>query len=252
MKYTKSDEVRFQAATECHICGGELGGDRARDHCHLTGKFRGAAHVSCNVNYQIPKFFPVIVHNLSGYDSYLFIKKLKAKCEDSGEKISCIAKSEETYITFSKKVLVDSFMKEVIDKDEDGNEVRTHKKEVLVERELRFIDSYRFTLASLDDLIKSLSSDQCKNLKKFYPDERQFNLLKRKGVYPYDWVDSIDTLAESSLPSKDVFYSRLKGEGITDEDYKHEKEVWDEFEMKTFREYNELYNKIGVAADRCV
>ena len=95
--------------------------------------------------------------------------------------------------------------------------------EVLVERELRFIDSYRLTLASLDDLIKSLSSDRCKNLKKFYPDERQFSLLKIKGVYPYDWVDSIDTLAESSLPSKDALYSRLKGEGITDEDYKHRK-----------------------------
>jgi len=64
---------------------------------------------------------------------------LKAKCEDKNEKISCIAKNEENYITFSKKVLVDSFMKEVIDKDEDGNEMRTHK-EVLVERELRFID----------------------------------------------------------------------------------------------------------------
>ena len=59
MKYTKSDEVRFQAATECHIyLWGELGGDRARDHCHLTGKFRGAAHESCSVNYQIPKVLP--------------------------------------------------------------------------------------------------------------------------------------------------------------------------------------------------
>jgi len=71
--------------------------------------------------------------------------------------------------------------------------VRRNKKEVLVKRELRFIDSYRFMLASLDDLMKSLSSDQCKNLKKFYPNERQFNRLRRKGNYPYDWVDSIET-----------------------------------------------------------
>ena len=90
MKYTKSDEVRFQAATECHICEGELGGDRARDHCHLTGKFRGAAHESCNVNYQIPKFFPLIYHNLSGYHSHFFIKKLKGKCEHKNQKIKCI------------------------------------------------------------------------------------------------------------------------------------------------------------------
>ena len=108
------------------------------------------------------------------------------------------------------------------------------KKEVLVKRELRFIDSYRFTLASLDDLIKSLSSNQCKNLKKYYPNERQFSLLRRKGNYPYDWVDSIDELAETSLPSQDACYSRFKGEGITGEDYKHTTEVWDELEMKTF------------------
>jgi len=112
MKYTKSDEVRFQAATECHICGGEVGEDRARDHCHLTGKFRGAAHVSCNLVYQISKFFPVIFHNLSGYDSHLFIKKLKGGCEDKNETIKCIPKNEENYITFSREVVVDSFVKD--------------------------------------------------------------------------------------------------------------------------------------------
>jgi len=128
MKYTKSDETCFQAAEKCHICGDELGEDRVRDHCHLTGKFRGAAHESCNVNYQIPKFIPAIFHNLSGYDSHLFIKKLKAKCEGISEKISCIAKSEENYITFSKKVLVDWFTKEIIKKDEDGKEVGRDKK----------------------------------------------------------------------------------------------------------------------------
>ena len=100
MKYTKSDGVRFQAVTECHICGGELGEDRARDHCHLTGKFSGAAHVSCNLDYQIPQFFPVIFHNISGYDSHLLIKKLKDKAEDKNENIKCIPKNEENYITF--------------------------------------------------------------------------------------------------------------------------------------------------------
>ena len=52
MIFTESDEACFNAATECHICGDELGEVRVRDHCHLTGKFRGAAHESCNVNYQ--------------------------------------------------------------------------------------------------------------------------------------------------------------------------------------------------------
>ena len=70
----------------------------------------------------------MIFQNLSGYDSHLFIKKLKAKCEDKNEKISCIAKNEENYITFSKEVVVDWFTKEIIKKDEDGKEVGRHKK----------------------------------------------------------------------------------------------------------------------------
>ena len=52
----------------------ELGKDRVRDHCHLTGKFRSAAHEGCNQKYKIPKFFPVVFHNLSGYDSHLLLK----------------------------------------------------------------------------------------------------------------------------------------------------------------------------------
>jgi len=85
-----------------------------------------------------------------------------------------------------------------------------------------------------------------KILKKFYPNERQYNLLKRKGVYPYDWVDSTGKLADTSLQSKDVFHSRLKGEGITEEDYIYAQNVWCVFGMRTFREYHELYNKTDV------
>jgi hypothetical protein len=76
MIFTAADEKIYREATVCHICEQELGDDRVRDHCHLSGKFRGAAHESCNLNYKIPKFFPVVFHNLSGYDSHLFIKKL--------------------------------------------------------------------------------------------------------------------------------------------------------------------------------
>ena len=56
--------------------------------------------------------------------------------------------------------------------------------------------------------------------------------MKRKGVYPYDYVDSVDKLAESSLPPKEAFYSRLNDEEITNEDYEHAKTVWKEFRKK--------------------
>ena len=87
MIFGVTEKKCFDEATSCHICGDELGTDRVRDHCHLTGKFRGAAHNNCNLSYKVPKFFPVVFHNLSGYDSHLFIKKLRG---ENGERINCI------------------------------------------------------------------------------------------------------------------------------------------------------------------
>ena len=99
MSFTKADEKRYKRATKCHICDGELGDARVRDHCHFTGRFRGAAHNSCNVNYKDPKFIPVIFHNLSGYDSHLFIKKLAR----NGEKINCIPNNKKSTLASQRK-----------------------------------------------------------------------------------------------------------------------------------------------------
>ena len=67
------NKLVYDNSTHCHVCNEELGKDRVLDHCHLSGKFRGAAHEICNLKYKILKFFPVVFHNLSGYDSHLFI-----------------------------------------------------------------------------------------------------------------------------------------------------------------------------------
>ena len=86
VKMSKKDEIIYKNATNCHMCQGELGEDKVLDHCHLTGKYRGAAHNECNLNYKVAKFFPVIFHNLSRYDSHLFIKNIGT----SEGKIKCI------------------------------------------------------------------------------------------------------------------------------------------------------------------
>ena len=145
------DKLGYDNSTLCHICNEELGKGRVRDHCYLTGKFRGAAHEVCNLKYRVPKFFPVVFHNLSGYDSHLFIKTLG----NSEGDISCIPNHEENYISFRKQVIVDKFV------NEEG-------KEVDVKRELRFIDSLRFIASSLDKLSSNLKIDQFVNLKKYY------------------------------------------------------------------------------------
>ena len=91
MIMTMHDKLVYDNSTLCHICNEELGKDRVRDLCHLTGKFRGAPHEAYNLKYKIPKFFPVVFHYLSGYDSHLFIKTLG----NSEYDISCIPNNEE-------------------------------------------------------------------------------------------------------------------------------------------------------------
>ncbi|KAJ8882814.1 hypothetical protein PR048_014628 [Dryococelus australis] len=65
----------------------------------------------------------------------------------------------------------------------------------------------------------------------------------RKGVYPYDYMDSAEKLSETSLPSKDAFYNKLNKCDITDQDYEFPRKVWEKFNMKYLREYTELYKK---------
>ena len=226
----QEDIDHFNAATTCHICEKELGRDKVWDQCHITGKYRGAAHNQCNINYQIPDFYPVVFHNLSGYDSHLFIKKLANN--NSLQEIRCIPNNEEKYISFSKPIKVDEY------KDKNGK-----MKNVM--REIHFIDSFRFISDSLDTLSKNLKKEQCKNIGRFYA-EVKLDLLLRKGVYPYDWVGSVDKFSETQLPAKESFFSKLYGEGISEEDYSHAQKVWEEFNCKTFRDYHNIYNKSDV------
>lgn len=69
-------EQCFQTATHCHICEEELGTDRVRDHCHLTGKYRGAAHNDYNWNFKFTSRIPLVFHNLKNYDAHLIIKAM--------------------------------------------------------------------------------------------------------------------------------------------------------------------------------
>ena len=219
---------KFNDATECWICGGELGLDKVRDHCHLTGVYRGAAHNKCNLQYRRPKFIPVVFHNLSGYDSHLFIKNLGV----TEGNINCIPNNEEKYISFSKDIVV-------------GEYTSKNDKVITIKQQLRFIDSFKFVASSLDKLVENLDKHCCVNTGKFYKG-KQLSLLMRKGVYPYEYASSCARFDDKQLPPKEAFYSKLSGEGISDDDYKHAHAVWDEFGMKTFKDYHDLYNKSDV------
>ena len=85
----------------------------------------------------------------------------------------------------------------------------------------------KFMNSSLDNLVENLTKselDKLKETKKVFKDK--INLVSRKGVYPYDYMNSIEKFYETKLPPKETFYSRLYDCDISDEDYEHAKNVW--------------------------
>lgn len=224
--FTEEDKHQFKQATNCWICDKLLKDDKVRDHCHFTGKYRGAAHFKCNFQFKKPKFTPVIFHNLANYNSHLFIKNLSKSEGD----IKCIPSNKEKYISFSKQIKVNE--KGKINK-------QSHK--------IRFIDSFKFMTSSLNNLVVNLTKsglDKLKETEKVFKD--QIELISRKGVYPYDYMSSIDKFDETEMPPKEEFYSKLNDCHISAEDYEHAKKVWAEFRMKTMGEYHDLYLKSDV------
>ena len=105
---------------------------KVRDHCHYTGKYRGAAHSNCNLNYKIPKEIPVVFHNGSTYDYHFIIKQLAREFKGY---FHCLGENTEKYITFSVP----------IKKEHDNGKTTTYK--------LKFIDSYRFMQVLLSNLV---------------------------------------------------------------------------------------------------
>ncbi|XP_026826253.1 uncharacterized protein LOC113562126 [Ooceraea biroi] len=142
---TREQEVAYHSATHCHICEEPFAQDetRVRDHCHLTGRYRGPAHSNCNLNYKESYTIPIVFHNLSGYDSHFIIKELAS-------------------------------------------------------------------------------------------------------VFPYKYVDCAEKLQDTRLPLRESFYSSLTGDTISESDYAHAENIWQQFAIQTLGEYSDLYLKTDV------
>ena len=98
---------------------------------------------------------------------------------------------------------------------------------------------------TLYKLFNNLPKDAFNNIKRYYADDK-LSLLTRKGVYPYEYMNSSEKLKETQLPPREAFYSRLNEEGISVEDYEHARKVWKTFEMKNLGDYHNLYNQVDV------
>ena len=225
LRMTEENEQEFKKATTCHICDKKYTEKdiQVRDHCHITGKFRGSAHQECNLKLRInPKEIkiPVIFHNLRGYDSHFIMQEIGAivkkhayknnKGEEKQMNINAIPNNMEKYMAF------------------------------MLGKHLTFIDSFQFMSSSLDKLVSNLPAEALKYTNKIFQKEK-FKLMTRKGIYPYDYMDSFEKFNKTELPTKEEFYSILNNEHISDEDYCHAKKVWNKFQLQTMGEYHNLY-----------
>ena len=149
---TAEEEEIFQLSNKCWICDKlfDLVDEKVRDHCHISGKFRGAAHFSCNANLKITKKVPVIFRHLRGYDSHLIIREIS----NFNVKVDVIPNGLEKYMAFT------------------------------INRNSVFIDSIQFMNSSLDSLVKNLKDKDFKYLSEEFSGE-YLKLLKETGVYPY-------------------------------------------------------------------
>ena len=230
LRMTEENEQEFKKATTCHICDKKYTEKdiRVRDHCHITGKYRGSAHQECNLKLRInPKEIkiPVIFHNLRGYDSHFIMQEIGAivkkhtyknkKGDEKQMNINAIPNNMEKYMAF------------------------------MLGNHLTFIDSFQFMRSSLDKLVSNLPAEALKYTSKRFQKEK-LNLMTRKGIYPYDYMDSFEKFNKTELPTKEEFYSILNNEHISDEDYCHAKKVWNTFQLQTMGEYHNLYLKSDI------
>ena len=278
---TPEEKIYHNKQKICYICKKEFNNNdkknyKVRDHCHYTGKYRGAAHNICNLRYKVPKEIPIVFHNGSIYYYHFISKDLVKKFEGNFE---CLGQNTEKYITFSVPI-----------------KKKIENKDLEITYKIKFIDSYRFMSSSLSKLVDNLSEGihnnkcvdcksnldyvrittarpsslerkneklllKCFNCDSYYKkkfnkdlikkfkntysfcnnDLNKFVLLLRKGVYPYEYADTWERFNEIPLPSKEDFYSNLNMEDISDIDYRHANNVFKVFKLENLGDYHDLY-----------
>ena len=165
VRMTKKDQQDFEEADKCHICNKKYSEKdiRVRDHCHITGKYKGSAHQDCNMNFKQADKIPVMFHHLSGCNSHFIMREIgqiakkhtykNKKGEEQQMNINVIPNNMEKYMAF------------------------------MLGKHLVFLDSFQFMSSSLDKLVSNLPDKAFKYISEAFKNE-QFKLMKQKRVYP--------------------------------------------------------------------
>ena len=234
MILTKKQIREYNDATKCYVCEenftDEKEKQKVRDHCHVSGKYRGAACNRCNLQMKLTRKIPVVFHNLRGYDCHMLMQELGR----FNKEINIIPNNMEKYMSFSVGTAYEYQSKGKTVKGTNHN--------------LTFIDSFQFMSSSLEELVKNLRSDDLDNFKyvrEEFGDDTY--MMTRKGIYPYSYMDS---WAKFDVNPRDLvkenFTNDLTGDTIKDKDFEFYKTVCDKFNITNLGEYHDLYLKSDV------
>ena len=282
---TEKDEEDYKNNNICRFCGKNIESDKVRDHCHLTGEYRGPAHKTCNINVTQKQrnFIPFVFHNFSNFNCHMFFERLVNK-EKHKVDFEIIPKTNEEYISVTYGCI-------------------------------RFIDSYRFLSSGLDSLVKTLvdnghktlenfweeifdndkilniineikglitenkyKNDSVKDLKRDFPDKikeleealldyiggndlkilktgfrERWKYLTKKLAYPYEFFIFIEDYQkiDDNLKKED-FFSKLKNKCPDHEEIERTREINKVFDIKNGEELTEIYFKSDVLLLGCV
>jgi len=191
---------------------------------HEPARYRGAAHLNCNLNLKSRTHLTVVLHNFGMFDSKLILEG----CSKAGVKdITILAKSSEKILSLA------------------------------IEGKIRFIDSNLHltqSLSVLSDTLKKGGTDKFVCTRQMIPGrlEREYDLLLGKQAFPYEYVtlDNLD-IYSTSLPPREAFFSSLKNSTVSEEEYANACKIYKSFDCKSLRDYLKLYNKldVGILAD---
>ena len=206
---TTEEKIYHNKQKTCYICKKEFNNNdkknyKVRDHCHYTGKYRGAAHNICNIRYKVSKEIPIVFHNGSTYDYHFIVKEIAKEFDGNFE---CLGENTEKYITFSVPI-----------------NKKIENKDLEITFKIKFIDSYRFMSSSLSKLVdnlpegihnnKCLDCNSCLDYIKIKNEKlllKCFNCNNRKTIFGKT-IENIRKYRDIKLVTADKKRSKLVSE----------------------------------------
>ena len=278
---TKKDEEGYINKTICRLCEKNNEYDKAKDHCHSTGKCRGPAHSKCNIDVtqKQSNFIPSLVQNLSSYDCHIIFKRMVDKKNDK-VKFDIILKTNEEFIPVRYgcnkfiesyrlqsssldslvKILVDNSHKTLKDLEEEivGNDELlsiVNETELISEKHKTNKDlkkGYPDKIKELEEpLLNYMGGNELEFLKTEFPDKWRY--LIKKIAYPYDFFNSIDDYQKpvNNLRKKH-FFSKLKNDYLDDEDFQRTMDIIKDFNRRNGEALTQIVLKSDVLLLTCV